>query len=261
MLDLRRKYQSYSLLARPDLGSCDSLLFTSLLEASRDSDFDITQFRDAAGRWHRCPAKDCYPKKSKSTISRDMILGLMWYAHIKQRQDIVDGLWDYAHKHLLKMGDGAASRIFMTPGLMSTLAELRFKLSGKSSLWRKVPAKIRSDLSGFEAHLAVLHLLLRKQLGCKVDKKVFQAYAKRQTQNALFQYAAGHFAQAAALLLSKRLFPHGRLPQSSDRHEGWLWQRDHGNDWQPSHGHQTHTGGDFLFVAFLLLRELDNVSK
>jgi hypothetical protein len=104
---LEEKYKIYkSLLKQDQYGfiesdECDSLLFTGLvgclpsITVNIDSAFDKT-----TGMWHRRPTSTpCFPNGSKSTISRDMLLGLACYAYHNKRLDISEQVIKYSLSH------------------------------------------------------------------------------------------------------------------------------------------------------------------
>lgn len=243
--------------------ACDSLLFSGLYGAAGGV-VSIDAARDEKGAWHRRPLAlgECFGDGSKSTISRDMFLGLLWYILEYQRLDLAEELFAYGLEHDWVMGEGDVSRIYFTPGLQATLAELIYKLGGKDRpAYRAIPQSYPFN-TGFAAHLDVLHILLRAELTGSVEKKgkeVLKYNALRSPRNALFSYAwhrysDGDQSSTYALLLDETLWPADRLPTAKDRCEGWITQRDEGSDWEPCEEDVTHSGGDFLFVARLLLR-------
>ena len=95
------------------------------------------------------------------------------------------------------------------------------------------------------------------------DLEILDYHRNRQPANALFHYAFHKYSDgvqdvAVALLLDESYSPAERLPTNQDRDESWIWQRDYGDDWKPavaSKGTQEHHGGDFLFLAGLILKD------
>lgn len=276
MDNLHRKYVTYTNLVEQvachygfiEHKHCDSLCFTGLLGCVPEMVVDIdAAFDKDTGMWHRRPIDcPCWPKHSKSTISRDMLVGLAWYAFHNKRLDISEQVITYALSHWLKMGKGTGlegwSRIIITPGLLATFSWISYKLGGPSRAWlRWVPVSFGTKvMTGFQAHLQVLHILLRKQVSGKEsdnDRYILREQAKRSSQNALFQYAAGNTTRARALLTNDKWWPEKRLPTVGDRREPWLFQRDYGEDWQPAVGAKKHSGGDFLFLYWLICKQVE----
>ncbi len=255
----------------------DSLLFSGLLNTATNDVVLAAAMLD--GNWYRRPTQYPEPYKageSKSTISRDMLLGLMigaWFDR-DDRDWVFKTITSKALRSFGIMGRGYPSRTFIG-SLVGTAAEAEYQCGGKNHrLLRKVPYYLPKNVVGFEAHLAVLHVYLREQLGL-IDRDAAQQYymhhAERQPLNPLFLALSGQFIAAEAILMDESLWPANRLPTTLDRREPWLLQRDFGNDWCPvllhgkgDQGHE-HNGADFIFCATLLekLREeqalFDNV--
>jgi hypothetical protein len=239
-----------------DTDHCDSLLFTGLLGSVPGVTVNIRQAREESGRWQRRPLtyEACFPDHSKTTISRDMLLGVLWYAFTHRDLELVENLWSYGQAHSWIMGDGQRDIVWM-PDFQSTVAQLIYKLGGADHRERLVPLVWPPKQVGFRAHIIALHILLRNQIYGTIEltgKQFLKEQADRQPRNPLFQCANGNTASALEVLLDSRYWPTDRLPTSDDRCEGWLPQRDFGDDWVPCEGDRQHSGGDFLFNASLL---------
>lgn len=237
--------------------TCDALLFTSL--SSFHKAINIWAAYDAAsGQWHRTPKHDCYPDRSKSTISRDMLLGVLWYAYIHDDLKLAESIWDYGSSHEWVMGQGPESRTKFNPAIKATLAQLIYKLGGADHYWERTYPLDLAWLPGstdFEAHVQVWHILLRLRVYDKIESSAFarlKEQANREPENALFQYANGDVERAIELLKNPAYFPVEHLPTSADRCGHWLFERDKGDDWLPCDEGKTHTGGDFTSLAFLI---------
>jgi hypothetical protein len=195
-----------------------------------------------------------------STISRDQLLGLAYYAWYNNRLDISEDVVKYALKHFGKMGEGDPARTNIMPALLSTFAWISYKLGGPSRAWLRwvpVPTLVNKDVAGFKAHLQVLHMLLRRNITGKRHKAediTLEYHANRQPSNPLFAYAVGDTGKANRLLNDPILWPDDRLPTNRDRSESWLTQRDYGSDWLPDlDGNvKIFNGGDYLFTFALV---------
>lgn len=267
---------------------CDSLLFSGLLGCVPGVKINIDAAKDVDGKWLRRPAKlppcyDCINKWNikdrlvavykywkengvnkeamkkifelgNSSISRDMLVGLAWYCYVNKRLDLSESVIKYALSHKLIMGEGTPTRTLMTPGLLSTYAWISYRLGGPSRwLLRYIPQSESKGLVGFQAHLSVLHILLRNKLtGKDKYKDVLLKHAQREPNNALFQFAAGYKDAAKVLLANEKFWPANRLPTAKDRSTQWLFQRDYGPDWEPEDSEKKHSGGDFLFCYWLI---------
>lgn len=209
-----------------DFLECDSLLHTGLLGAGGVR-ININAARDEQGQWFRRPLT--YPEclasgGSKSTISRDMVLGLMWYWYETKNWEDAEAFLKYAVSNNLIIGsaDGSVdgfSRTYMTPNMMALLAELIYRLGGPNHyVWRNsTPRLIDAALVGYKAHLEVLSAILWGRLtGSNTASEIaaLEAYLLRSPDNALRQYALGHSEEAAALLLEHH--PGDRLPTDHD---------------------------------------------
>lgn len=202
--------------------------------------------------------------KENSTISRDMLTGIAFYAWYNKRPDIAESVIHYAMNNWGIMGEGDLSRLNIMPNLFSTYCWISYKLGGPSRPWaRWLPADANVlGVTGFRAHLQVMHILLRQDItGKKFSKgelRVLNHHADRQPRNALFQAAAGRFEEAIRCLEDETIYPQDRLPTQADRYEPWITIRDADiRDWAPTNGvntYHTHSGGDFLFDFWMLKR-------
>lgn len=246
-----------------EFSHCDSIGFSSLIGCVPDVKVNIdAAFDKVSGQWHRRPCdKPCFPEHSKSTISRDMILMLLWYAYFNKRLDISEQIIKHALGNFGIMGQAVnfktkIGRCLISPALLSTAAWVSYRLGGPSRPWlRWLPVSPADHVTGFQAHLTVLHVLLRNKLTNKNSyKEVLESHYKRQPNNPLFALAAGDLNAAEAILADSNLWPDNRLPSNHDRKEPWLLQRDYGPSWQPDStaAKHKHSGGDFLFCYWLL---------
>ena len=191
------------------ISGCDGLLFTALAGTIPGISLDITKFRDSSGQWFRKPISEpeCLScGESKSTISRDMLLGVLFYALHHKRRDIIDQVINYALKHFGIMGKAedlkmTIGRCLMTPGLLSTFSWASYSLGGPSRPYlRYLPCPIPTNLKGFQAHLAVLHAHMRQYCGAGDYSEVIKAYSDKAPYNALFQVLAGNKNKARIIL-------------------------------------------------------------
>lgn len=190
-----------------------------------------------------------------------MILGVMFWAVQHKRLDVLEDIWDYGESNDWIMGDGRFGGVdtIMNPLFISTLAEAIYYLGGSNHYaWRSVP-EWYSENEGYRSHLQVLIMLLRRNLGLTdaLDYDIIKVYVEREPQNPLYRYALGQYSKAEELLLNQQWWPANRLPTTADRCADWLLQKDNGPDWEPCKidNPKEHHGGDFLFLANLLLKE------
>lgn len=254
---------------RPDgfVSGCDGLLFTSL-GAAGGITANIQQAEVEPGHWLRRPISHgpCYFYddwwSDGSEISRDMILGVLEYAIKSKKLSLAADIIDYAKKHGNTLGEGATSRTNVTPQLYGTLYEMAYQAGGENNPTRFIPLALDGDLEGYQAHLMVLHILLRYQLTGITESmaKTVGGYADAHPENAFFQAVkgleTGSQEAALALLMDDSVFPVDRLPGSSEYCEPYRWQRDGGADWLPCPAEgKIHSGVDFIFIASLILGE------
>jgi len=253
---------------------CDGLLFTSL-HALACPYVDITPFQKELGLWKRSPSFDCYAKgESKSGISRDMILGVIFYSWQYNRLDFMEELIAYGEVNDWDMCDGEyideatrISRCVMSPTIKATIYEVASKLGyncdNTCKVARAVPQVWNPHETDFQAHLLNVHILIRGLVQGAINGNQLAQLnwqADRVPENELFLanlgiWKDGDFSKSA--ILNELYFPSTRLPKSSERCTDYLWQRDPGKDWEPCPSENlTHAGTDFLLVSAIILEEL-----
>lgn len=244
---------------------CDALLFSALLAVAKDVPFNIEEARDDSGQWFRRPSMDCWNDGgAKSTISRDMFMGLFLYTLHFERGDIAKQIWQYGTSHNWSMGQAdtpviAAARTLFTPATISLLAQIRYKLTGRDAFIRHI-VSVYSTVPGYRSHLSMLSIYMAGRIAGSITslqletlKEIKRVHPTNALAEALVaRYTDGNFTRASALLL--RLYPHDRLPTSSDWCSQWVNQRVTPSP--PCDEGKTHSGGDFLFVAAIILNKI-----
>lgn len=244
---------------------CDSLLWSSLYGVG-GGEVQIHAAQDSNGAWHRRSLNlpECYSDGSASTISRDMFIGLMWFAWEKKDLTTMNDLFHYGRNHNWVMGDGDISRTYFVPGLQATLSEIIKKLGGTNrEEYRSIP-QVYSKNTDYQAHLDMLHILLRADLTGSIDEatlNIVKYNHKRSLGNPFYSYVYHRFVdgdqtETYQILLNPTYpFPEGHLPTSAEYCTEWFTQRDAGQNWEPctANGVTEHPGGDFIFVSYLLL--------
>jgi hypothetical protein len=253
---------------------CDSLLFTALYSTACD-EVDLTSWEEPElpGKWHRNPQRDCFvngtPNGSASTISKDMFLGLWHYQlSYNKAQDVAETV-AYGKAHNWQMGEGkdaatVLSRTVLTPELIFLLEALNHKLNGGALMLQDGSADAVGTLTGYQAHLQVLKILLQHRVRGAISNgelSSLKSQAERQPDNALYVASYERFAggsRAVDILLDSPHFPDDRLPNNHSEHcTSYLHSRDQQNlnDWAPCPGEdfREHDGTDFVFAAWVIL--------
>lgn len=246
---------------------CDSLLLTSLLGVGGVPITNIHAAEEPGvpGKWLRrdLDSGRCYPNGgSKSSISRDMLLGLMWYAWHQRSLSILEQLYEYGSNNDWVMGEGDVARTGMRT-LRGTLAAAIHALGGS----RRIGEELLTDpqlivKEGYEAHLQVLIILLRGEIYGELSTyslHVIRGLADENPDSPIMQAAAArwvHSDYAARFLAAARntqYFPAYRLPTSADRCIDWATQQNSPADWIPCPERgKIHSGGDLLFAMYVI---------
>ena len=254
--------------------SCDALFFSGLLGAARPDSVNIEAAAERTSEgivWHRRPAKDCSPSlgTSRSTISRDMLLGLMWHMWRNKQLDLATELMeDLKSNSYFLRGEGTAGELLVNQNLLNTLANLIKALDGpRYGLELAYPTSITAG-TGFESHLATWHILLRGEILGKLSDSEFDTLkelASREPQNPLYRAAAakyidGSYDSSVELLLNEQHWPASQLPSSANHCSSWPIQRDllkdgkPNPDWLPCPDeNKTHSGAELIVIYYLIL--------
>jgi len=265
---LFQKYVQYKAMSKQtedkdgfiETDETDSMLFSGLL-ASTGKYFNVTAARDEKGLYHRRPLGKPSMPDARSTFSRDMSVGLLWFFYGAKRADLAEAYMKALKENNFIMGDGDISRIYMTPGLQTTLADIIYALTGKSNIRSRIPQFWPTGLVGYELHLQILHILLIGEIHGAISPKMLDIVKyshKHNDENPLFAcayalYVSGDTRDTLDLLEDKQYYPEDRLPTEKDRSSHWLPERDYGMDYIPDpRGTKVHSGGDFCFVARLI---------
>jgi hypothetical protein len=233
---------------------CDALLYSGLLYAA-GLNVDINAAHGGGGRWYRTPDHKCYgEKRSGSDISRDMFAGLMWGIYGRGGREQLRQVYRYGHSRAWLMGRGSFDRTFLTPNFQNTITLMLGlpTLAGESWV---------DPVKDHQRHIVLLNLLLRGEVqkGLTLEQFWLLGHLKRVMRgNALATFAYHRFTdgdqdETIKILENRQLFPLTRLPTSQDRCYEWLWVRKiEAKRTNPCKPVKLHTGGDFIFIAWLL---------
>jgi hypothetical protein len=270
-LDLEQKQTLYRSLVPSvqnpngfiETDKCDSLQMTALLGASGVNVPNLPGAEPSPGKWLRrdTASGSCYPVGSGSEISRDMLLGVMWYAWSHKDLSMLERMYQYGEQNNWVMGAGDIARTgFRT--LRGTLAAEIHVLGGK----HRPSDELLADpqvlaLDGYGAHLQALHILLRGEIYGQLSNWSRHQLRKLADENpdsplmnaAAARWIGGEYLQKYISAASNTTyFPADRLPTSADRCIDWATQQKNPKDWAPCpEENRIHSGGDWLFAAYI----------
>lgn len=151
----------------PSDKDCDAALWAGLAKRAGQS-LDIKAALQPDGRPTRKPFIDCItPTESKSTISNDMISGLMLGYLYDQDADSLRSLYNYgiANQWIMGSPKDLISRVYLRPNGQSLMARAIRRLSGDDLPQRHIPMVYTPITNNdFEAHLQFVGLLMAKDL-------------------------------------------------------------------------------------------------
>jgi hypothetical protein len=270
--DLATRAQLYTQLAPSvldpsgfvDVARCDSTTFSGLLGSS-GVDVDLLAAEVGPGQWLRRPT--AYPEcwaagESRSTISRDALLSVMWWAWSNSDLATLERLWAYGAAHSWRMGRGrlAGADTLANPNIVSLLAHSIYALGGRPPAWALaiIPAWA-ADVEGYERHLQVAQITLWGEVVGSIPAgaaELLAQHAASQPGNPVMRAASDRWlgTQLSGQPLDTRLWPADRLPTSEDRCSAWVAMNDRDeNGWKacPTES-ETHTGGELIFAQRIL---------
>jgi len=262
--DLAEQQQDEAGFIRPD--DCETLMWSSML-AAVGFEVDLELAKDSDGLWHRNPHKDCVASgEAPSHWSKDMGIGQLWYMWERRDRAMAEEFFAYAKDHKGKVGENDAGdgRHIITGNFARTLADIIYELGGEDHhIVRKVPLIWGSGLAGSDAHLQVLHILIRGRVNREIsdtERDRLKEHLARQPSNGLYQYAVHRYTdgvqdEAVKLMADDRLFPKDGLPRSIDRCDHYVWRRDEGSSGlKPCDNGETHAGLDLIFLGYLVFK-------
>lgn len=259
-----------------DTDRCDAILWASLRASSGVSvNVDVAQDATRRGRWYRRPVSkpECYATgASTSTISRDMLLGVMWWAWTARRADVVRDLWSYGERRGWAMGDGRlfGADTILNSNLIGLLGRLCVALDancgGASASAAQIPLTWDGSAAGYTRHLETLQILLLGEVDGELPTHAVErlrTHADEQSWNPLFAAALVLYDEWSPIEVDRRLadYPRDRLPTSADWCSAWRTETegpgpiaiDGQAGWHPCPNNgRTHSGGDVLFIRRVL---------
>lgn len=278
LVDLRAEYKSLVPTVQDTWGfvdsdKCDSLLYTALLGSVGVDVPDISAAEDPdhPGKWVRRPQfrpgapAPCFippdiDNGSKSSISRDMLLGVLWYAWRHQDRAMLERLYNYGNANNWTMGEGEITRTGLRT-LRGTLVAEIAALGGERHPFDELinDPELFAD-SSYAAHLQVLHILLSGEIYGRLSDHSVQILATLADQNpdvpimqaAASRWVGGQYAwKFLGAMRQQMMFPASHLPTTLDRCTNWITNESNPTDLLPCGPSRTHSGGDALFAMYI----------
>jgi hypothetical protein len=211
----------------PSVHDCDGLLWSGIAcSVGMPTRIELSEY--SPGEIHRRPAPACWNDTdgdvgSKSTISKDMLLGYsmcLW-----QRKDLsaFQRLADYGEKNEWIMGkpNSLVSRVLMSPNLIGILGRSIYTLSGGKDdrYYRRTGYLFPKVEADYERHLQVQGILLQDEIDSQYNLTAINGEmldrllenADKEPNDPLFAAALGKFtgdqSKALELLLAETVCP------------------------------------------------------
>lgn len=259
------KYLFYRAHCTQEMPGCDGLLYTALGQAAGAcGNVKLTSFEGEPGQWFRSPGHDCYPERSASDISKDMMMGLALWCHVYNAHGVA---WRTFRRALLRGGNigrpwTLISRTLISPNLLYYFWLLSKKGRKPGILGRLLLATNHlTPLKTYQAHLQSISILLLARIEGGINPismKLLEKLAANNPRNALFAAMLGRNNECLSVLMDPSLFPADGLPTTKNYDTDYIWSRDpkiNPKDWLPSTDDSVkiHSGIDFLVATAIYL--------
>lgn len=249
----------------PSTRDCDALLWAGLAKAAgvKDIDLKLAEYDDS-GELNRRPKPSCYPGESKSSVSRDMVLGFLWGVWRSSDKDALNRFQSRTEQKNWVIGAPYPERIgetLMTGNLIGLLGRMSCELSKNCPLYRKIEPVHSKSPTDYIQHLTVLFILLNGEVwgtrDTEYDKAVSFKYPGEVTQSDIkesdLDILGWHYEQNkkdALFSAAWHLYKDGNFDEPIDL----LMSDDYA---YPSYvrGSDAYRDVHWLFVARLLLRK------
>ena len=253
---------------------CDSVLFSGLYGAG-NSNVNLLAARAPDGTWRRrtLALPDCYFSTqeerdaagvggSRSSISRDMFVGIIWWLWRHGDREGLRQILDYAIANDYVMGQGDPFRTGLGTTLSSIIAEAIYSLSSGNINYLKhrlFPRTYASGLKSYEAHLQVWLIVLEAEITGRVTNTMYnrlREHVLRQPNNPLYQaawavYGTGSLELTGNILLDEDKYPSDKLPTHCS---SWPINNDNPEVWKPcAPGSDTESTGAELVAIYRLV--------
>lgn len=233
---------------------CDSLLLTALTNPAAN----LEAAELTPGQWMRRPVTypDCYyTNASRSDVSRDMLLGVIYASYVTNDLDRLLRLWQYGVSNDWVMARHGSLHAIYGPGDIALLAQTIFVLSAGEHDYaaRKMNLPLQYAKQGYVRHLQAIQVWLKIQVYGDMlpsDLRLIESYERESPNNPLFPMVIGKYDRSVELLLSR--YPANRLPDTTLWCDAWPIQRldnDIGLKPCPNESDEVHTGGELVFIS------------
>lgn len=215
----------------PSAKDCDATLWAGLAKATGVSAVKLDLAEVSPGSVARRPAAygPCYPSESKSSVSRDMILGYTYGMWASADLPALERLADYGSAHSWEMGEGDRTRTTMTPDGIGVLERAIEALSGGHDKrdGTAIPYACFPVSADYEQHLQVVGALLAAEVADVLEGEEpapklldmpgscfegIKSLAEKNPKDALFQAAYGIYTGDLAPAITLLLDPQYQSP-------------------------------------------------
>lgn len=244
-----------------DSKHCDSLTYSALAAAS-GAPVEVEASELSPGKWIRRPVSlpPCWENGqdhgAPSTISRDGILSVLWWAWTKNKQTELDALWKYASEHAGKMGEGrlAGADTLLNPNMWALLARLA---PSSSPVSKQLRPSFGPGATGYQRQLQVLQIVLWAEVTGELTPDGVERLvenALEQPWNPLFSAAATRWAGIPFSEASIEKWPSNRMPNSQDWCSEFVTMEDAGASGFMPCPEETHTytGVELMLTSRIL---------
>jgi len=208
----------------PAAEECDGALWMGMAVRAGNDTIDATASIQPDGRPTRLYKKDCMPGNtgsqvvcvfdapcmggSASTISNDMITGILLALIHNKDAEAIDRMYQYGERNSWFMGYPVSmvGRVYLRPNGRTIMARALYKLTSGQidySMYRILPVVYSPFADDYEIQLQALGLLIAKDLEYfgMTEQAIANELAERNPNDALVQAVAGNYTRATELLL------------------------------------------------------------
>ena len=275
LLKKERLYRGLAQYHRGEFGfigtdKCDSLLLSSLIACRKDFPVSLSMSRDVHGYFHRLPLSmpECYPERSKSSMSRDMMTGYAFYLAMTGQHAEASNTLSSLEENDYVMGIGDPSRLILMPTLEKLLAMISKDNTLENKMRRRMYTPLPKNLKGYQIKLDILAIMAIGHIQGGLTEKQMKSvrhYASTVPSCPLAMMLLAMYDskysldETIALLNKEAIFPNGRLPTNRDRYVDWFWDAQNPEDLKPdlTVDIQELSGCDYLFYMWMLKHTLN----